>query len=375
VRGRRSFASATSSSPPPISRGSAKGSGGSATGLLLAVAVISAACGAQPGSAVASIEFTKVPPADKGGPDTLDTIAGRVVGARSGQRIVLFARSGVWWAEPGANRPLAIQPDSTWSSATHLGTEYAALLVGPEYVPPSTTDVLPKAGGAVFAVAVVPGDPLARPRHHSVEFSGYEWRVRAAPSGRGGHNVYDPANVWTDDNGALHLRIAGEPGRWTCAELSLLRHLGYGSYRFVVRDVSHLEPAAAFGIFTWDGPAAAQNHREMDIEISRWGDASSKNAQYVVQPYYVGGNVARFAAPAGVLTHLFRWEPGRATFKTIRGDGPGGKGPVVAEHVFLSGVPAPGDETLRMNLYLFQRSAQPLQNGAEVVVERFEYVP
>ena len=87
----------------------------------------------------------------------------------------------------------------------------------------------------------------------------------------------------------------------------------------MVRDVSHLEPAAAFGMFTWDDLGVEQNHREVGIEISRWGDPANKNAQYVIQPYYVAANVARFTAPAGRLTHSFRWEPGRVSFKTVLG--------------------------------------------------------
>ena len=47
-----------------------------------------------------TIEFTRVPPADKGGPDVVDVIEGRVRGAKPGQQIVLFAHGEVWWAEP-----------------------------------------------------------------------------------------------------------------------------------------------------------------------------------------------------------------------------------------------------------------------------------
>ena len=50
-------------------------------------------------------------------------------------------------------------------------------------------------------------------------------------------------------------------------------------------------------MFTWDDLGIEQNHREMGIEISRWGDAANKNAQYVIQPYYVAANVVRFTAP------------------------------------------------------------------------------
>jgi hypothetical protein len=156
------------------------------------------------------------------------------------------------------------------------------------------------------------------------------------------------------------------------AEVKLSRSLGYGSYRFVVQDIARLEPAAVFGLLTWDdfGPA-----REMDIEISRWGDPDDKNAQYVVQPYYVPANVSRFTAPAGLLTFSIHWEPGKATFETLRGSMPASRSHAISEHVFTSDVPSPGGESIRMNMCPFNYSKVPLQNEAEVVIERVQYLP
>jgi hypothetical protein len=77
-----------------------------------------------------------------------------------GQRIVLYARSGDWYVQPYANAPFtAIQGDGRWRSPTHLGTEYAALLVDAEYRPPAKTPALPGIGGGVAAVAVTDGVP------------------------------------------------------------------------------------------------------------------------------------------------------------------------------------------------------------------------
>jgi hypothetical protein len=331
-------------------------------------------CRWQQASVGPSIEFTRIPQADDGGRETHDIIEGRVAGARPGQQVVLYARSGTWWVQPLVTQPFTkIQPTSKWSNATHLGTEYAALLVEPGYRPPVTTSVLPTVGGAVSAVAIAKG--ASSPPSVSIHFSGYEWRVRDAPSSRGGGNIYDPANAWTDPSGALHLRIAKASGKWTCAEVSLTRSLGHGTYSFVVRDISRLEPAAVFGIFTWDYSGADQNYREVDIEVSHWGDPAIKNAQYVVQPYYVPANVDRFSAPAGTLAHSFHWEPGRISFSTARGPQSSAGARAVAEHVFTSGVPSHGIESIRMNLYVFGNAKIPLENGAEVVVEKFEYLP
>ena len=77
-----------------------------------------------------------------------------------GSKIVLFARSGAWYVQPFADQQFTmIQPDSTWSNSTHLGTEYAALLVESEYRPPAASFELPHEGGGVVAVAIVPGTP------------------------------------------------------------------------------------------------------------------------------------------------------------------------------------------------------------------------
>jgi hypothetical protein len=335
-----------------------------------------AGCRDAPSAGTPSIEFVTVPEAGDGGPQRLVKIEGRVRGARPGQRIVLYARSGGWWVQPLANEPFTtIQSDGSWRNDTHIGTEYAAILADVEYQPAPRADVLPEAGGQIAAVATVKGIAEAVRPIRMLTFSGYVWQVRQVPSDRGGPNEFDPSNAWTDSDGPLHLRIAGEPGRWTSAEVILTRSLGYGTYSFVVRDVAQLEPAAALGMFTWDDLGIEQNHREMGIEISRWGDAASKNAQYVIQPYYVAANVVRFTAPPGRLTHSFMWQAGRVVFKTVAGALGRSSARVVAEHELTSGVPTPGSESIRINLYVFGYSSIPLKNGAEVVIEKFEYLP
>src|SRR5829696_5092646 len=116
-------------------------------------------CATRQAATKPSIEFSVIPPAAEGGPDKSAPIAGRVTGARAGQQIVLFAKAGIWWVQPTNDEPFtAIQPDSTWTTSIHLGTEYAALLVEAGYRPPPTLDVLPSEGGDVIAVKIVPGE-------------------------------------------------------------------------------------------------------------------------------------------------------------------------------------------------------------------------
>lgn len=342
----------------------------------LACASLLAGCHFRSDAAGPRIEFTRVPPSVEGGPDKLDIIEGRVVGGTSKLQLVLYARTGKWWIQPLSGEPFTmIRPDSTWTNSTHLGTEYAALLVEAGFRPATMIAEIPARGGNVVAVATVKGSEPASQVSKTLQFSGYEWRIRNAPSNRGGGNNYDWKNAWTDANGALHLRIAKAGDDWTCAEVSLTRSLGYGRYSFTVRDTSQLEPAAVFGIFTWDYAGNEPNNGEMAIEVSEWGDRTIKNAQYVVQPFYLAENSSRFAVPSGVLTHSLQWAPGRVSFATYRGADESGSKPPIAEHAFTSGVPAHGAESVRMNLYVFRTAKESLKNEAEVVVEKFEFLP
>jgi signal transduction histidine kinase len=128
--------------------------------LLLCLSIGFSGC-AQNRAPGPSIEFTKIPLVGEGGPDKLDTIEGRVVGAKPGGQIVLYARWGTWWVQPLADQPFTrIQEDSTWRSSTHFGTEYAALLVDSEYRPLAKLDTLPSGGFGIFAVAVTKGRPV-----------------------------------------------------------------------------------------------------------------------------------------------------------------------------------------------------------------------
>jgi len=106
------------------------------------------------------IEITSIPPYEpKGGPDTHADIAGKVSGkVGSGYSVVLYARaSEVWYIQPTAYAAQDIHPDNTWTSWTHTGSSYAALLVRPGFEPVPRLDLLPQVGGYVAARAIVDG--------------------------------------------------------------------------------------------------------------------------------------------------------------------------------------------------------------------------
>jgi hypothetical protein len=336
-----------------------------------------------------TVAFSKVPAAYQEAPYKTDivedrdykrdTIEGRTTGARPGQRIVLYAKTdGRWGVCRQSGQPFAnIEGDGRWKASVHMGIQYAALLVDPTYNPPEQTESLPIVGNGVVALTVVNGEGSAPvlPSPKILNFSGYEWTTSTGPIFHAGsRNFFDPANVWTDERGALHLRMSGSPGRWTAAELKLTRSLGYGTYRFQVRDISHLEPSALLTLITWDGVGTESNRRELDVELGRWGYLENDNVHYVVQPYYVPANFVTFRSPPGTYTHSFHWEPGQVTFSTTAGSGRGG-GRVTNRHVFTSGVPSSGEESVRIALYAFHQGKIPLKNENEVIIDKFEYLP
>lgn len=335
-------------------------------------------CTVRQQAAEPEIFFTRIPAARTGDSTTLEAIEGRVRRVLPGQRIVLFARSDIWWVQPFSNNPFtAVGRDNAWKGRTHFGHEYAALLVEPSFNPPARTDRLPAKGAGVVAVAIVNGvasDAAKMPNEpRALRFSGYDWTIRQEPSPRGGVMAeYDPANVWLDDRGRLHLKITKGANGWKCAEIKLNDSLGYGTYSFQVQDLSHLEPAAVTGIYTYDDLAPEQNYREMNIEVSRWGEPMNKNAQFAVQPYYVPANVVRFEVPAGKLAYSLNWRPGRAHFRA----GPAFAPPQpLADFSFTAGVPPSGHESLHIALYAYSKARYPLSRETEVVIERFDYIP
>ena len=292
---------------------------------------------------------------------------------------MLYARAGAWWVQPVREQPFVkIRSNQTWESPTHLGTEYAALLVDADYKPQNVTYELPGLGGQITAIAKVRGTPASASLDAitRLQFRGYEWLLRAVNSDRNGaYHDYDSANVHVDDKGALHLEITERQGKWICSEVTLAKNLGYGTYLVTVEDTSHLEPATIFSVFTWDELPTDPNHREMDVEISRWGNPGDENGRYVIQPYYIPANVSRFTAPAGEITFLLNWEPGKVLFQTFRGDPPKANSRAIAEHVFTAGVPTPGHESIRMNFCPVDNHQAPQQHPSEIVIQSFQYLP
>ena len=344
--------------------------------LLVSLCLTLSACRST--SEPANITFSKVPIATSGGPHTSGVIEGEIEGAQTGQKIVLYAKAHSWWLQPSVEQPLTdFDSHGHWSSKTHLGMKYAALLVDSGYQPKLIVDNLPTMGDGVRAVAVVDGitgDNTAKPQ--ILHFSDYDWEVSDTTNAHlGTMHRYKPDNIHLDSQGFLHLAVSKDGDQWNCAQVSLTHSLGYGTYKFSVQDVSHLEPAAVLGLYTRALSDIEENRRELNISLSHWGDPSSNNAEYVVQPYYVPQNVSTFTVAPGRMTYSLNWTQASASFATSREDAGQQREKIVHSHIFTSGIPAPGGETVHINFCLFGYGPVPISHSAEVVIEKFQYLP
>ena len=105
------------------------------------------------------IEITEIPPYDQyGGTNTRAQISGRVTGQRGPRDVlILYAHADVWYRQPLPDVEIPIAKDGSWTSWTHTGGSYAALLVRHDANFFGRFDVLPAVSGLVLARTMVEG--------------------------------------------------------------------------------------------------------------------------------------------------------------------------------------------------------------------------
>ena len=336
-----------------------------------------------------ALEFVSIPPFG-----STSNLIGRVSNVKPADfRVAVYIYVGGWYNKPFLDSPLTdIQTNGGWTCDITTGgndptaTRIAAFLIPSTNSPPivNGANVLP-AQLEQLSVAELFVNRYAT----ELSFSGYRWEIKDSGGVQVGPdaNYFSSAtnNVWVDVQGRLHLRITKQSvdgtNRWSCPEVVLQRSLGYGTYRISVDSrVDNLDPNVVLGFFTWsDDPA--YNHRELDCEFSRWGNASDpNNAQYVVQPDALTGNLQRFQVPTNLnpSTCSFKWQTNLISFLSMTGYYYGGP----PTNTFISWtvsdssrIPLARDENGRINLWLL--NGLPPANGQEieVIINRFVFVP
>jgi hypothetical protein len=298
--------------------------------------------------------------------------------------IAVYIRvSGGWWTKPYFIVPLTtIRSDGSWTTdittggSDPLAIDIAAFLVPNAYTPP------PMSGGAVLPQELFSNSTtytlVTRRATRTIQFSGHTWEVKFTPTPAGpGPNFFsdDPADVWVDGNGYLHLNIINRNGTWYSSEVICTDTLQYGTYTVTLGSrVDLLDKNVVLGFFSWDTDAPQFNYREIDIEFSRWGENGGLNAQYVLQPWDVSGNRHRFSMnlPGTDSVHRFDWSPDLIQFDSWDGSGM----PLQSwTYTNTTYIPPAGAGNARINLWLFNGLPPSDSQNAEVIIKSFQFLP
>jgi hypothetical protein len=226
-----------------------------------------------------------------------------------------------------------------------------------------------------------------------IRFSRRNWLVKDSGCGTldPGSNYFSQSkeNVWVDENGYLHLKIAERCDKWFCSEVLLDASPGYGRYAFTTQGrLDQLDPNIVLGLFTWDTDAPHHHYREIDVEFSRWGDGNeANNAQYVVQPWDTPGNRHRFQIDCNeqcVTTHEILWDAGRIVFRSYNGDYRRIplREDMICRWVYSgSDIPPAGGENVHINFWLLPPQDNPSGTAkpsdgqeAEIIIKKFRYL-
>ena len=321
------------------------------------------------------IEFTYTPVYE-----SFEDLRGAVLNVDPAKnKVLVFIKvDTLWRIKPDAEHQfITIRQDSSWrcdittETYDHRATQIDAFLVPDSFsLPPFTeNDSLPPYiySRSLASMEIVRSDSSL---YRIITFSGYQWRVKECTSMCGpGPNYFSSSarNVWLDPLGFLHLKISHDDTLWNCAEVILQQNLGYGHYGFHLGRINQFDDNAVLGLFTWDD-APEDNHREIDVELSRWSQSNYDNSQYVVQPYAENNNMHRFNLDFSKdIIHSFEWTSTAVNFESTN------EQDSTLQFWTNQGqnIPAPGNENPRINLWLCNPDSAIIET--ETVIKNFDF--
>lgn len=200
----------------------------------------------------------------------------------------------------------------------------------------------------------------------------------------------NPANVFIDRKGYLHLRIVNRAGTYTAAEVFSTDKMGFGTYQWWIQGrVDNMDKSTVLGLFPY-GPVAGigkDAEDELDIEFSKWNNTLCHGACNTDFTFYpatgkvaLGPTEKDFAVnlSGGTLTTArLIWTPTSVTGIVMRGLQPIG----TTAHVLKTWTFAPPDPKARipqqplptgMNLWCFK--VLPTSDQ-QVILQDFQFVP
>ena len=236
----------------------------------------------------------------------------------------------------------------------------------------------------LFLTMLSPSAEAGRPRYtapDTIEFSGYRWAVKESMNKRvgPGSNLFSSSrkNVWVDAEGKLHLRVTQQDEKWYCPEIFMVNSLGYGRDTFLLSGLPQPEDKdLVIGMFLYDHLDSMNNHKEIDIEISRWGKSEGQNCQFLLQPYVE--EAFRFDIDASrknrheidVRKHTIRFR------SLYQGDHGHKSVSLLARWKCKpSRVYETSNEKVSLNVWIYKSIEPANLKEFEVIVEKFEFKP
>jgi len=154
--------------------------------------------------------------------------------------------------------------------------------------------------------------------------------------------------------GALPSSHFGKPGKVDCGRAEAHAQLGYGTYRFQVRDVLSSRTFCSSNAHhlgrRWHREQPA---RGWTLSWGRWGYLDNDNVHYVVPALLTFQlTLLPFGCRLGVYKHSFRGKTGASDVfvPTVAGASNTDAGRVMTQQVFTSVRPLPGGESVRIAL-------------------------
>ena len=337
------------------------------------------------------VEYKKDKPAAKILSPKHDTVVGEVEEVEGrlntpGGHAVLFVKplveGGLFWVQAATETAA----DGAFTGSVHFGDRLSKgvgfhLVVGiakskdeaAKFKPGQTLATLPESLPTAPPVLLYRDERPPPPQKvRSIKFADRTWLVKTGTRVGPGPNDFSDTteNVRVDKvTDYLHLAITKSKDRWVCAEVVADESLGYGEYRWTVAgDLSTLDPRTVLGLFTYE-----TTRREIDFELSRWGDSEKMNAQFVVQPYTAKDSTHRFeTGKATVLTCSLVWAKDKVRGRCWEGTDTA-KSPLDDWTYSGRNIPPPGKERVRANLWLFNGKPPASGTSQEVVIQSFQF--
>lgn len=236
----------------------------------------------------------------------------------------------------------------------------------------------------LIALLLCSGAQTGRAEEQTIQFSGLEWRVKNGEKLGPGPNAWRAANVSVDKNGALHLKITRQEGKWYCAEVESTRRFGFGRYQFeVIGRIDKLDKNVVLGLFNYPtSEVGPDGTNELDIELAHWGNDAYPPLNFTVWPAKAdqknNSYTQTFTLTGDYTTHRFIWHRDRVLFQSLHGHRDDDK-EEFGHWLFKPKNPAltigQKPMPLLLNLWLFQ--GQPPADGKEVeiIIQRVSFVP